>query len=70
MGRRLHERMYADMYKAAGVEPDDVDGKTELEMDLQFDAALMDAVLAHWTRRRITAVCRMWKRTPSASPRI
>ncbi len=58
MGSRLHEKMYADIYKAAGVEPDDVDGDTELELDFEFDAALMDAAVAHWTPARIKAARR------------
>ncbi len=58
MGSRLHEKMYADMYKAAGLDPDDVDGDTELEMDFSFDAALMDVVVAHWTPARIKAARR------------
>ncbi len=47
--------MYADMDKAAGLARDDVDGATELQMELEFDAALMDAVVAHWTPARIKA---------------
>lgn len=50
MSSRLHEKMYTDMYKAAGLDPDDVDGDTELERDFRFDAALMDVVIAHWAR--------------------
>ena len=55
MTDRRHEKVYADMYKAAGLERDDVDGATELQMELEFDAALMDAVVAHWTPARIKA---------------
>lgn len=58
MSSRLHERMHTVMYKAAGLNPDDVDGDTELEMDFKFDAALMDVVIAHWTPARTRAARR------------
>ena len=60
MGGRRHEQLYRQIYAAAGVDPenDDIDPDVEYGLDIEFDHALMDQVIAHWTVVRRAAARR------------
>lgn len=47
----VHQEMYEEQCRKAGIDPEDAD----LDFDLDFDALLMDTVVQHWTPSRIRA---------------
>ena len=60
MGGRRHEQMYRQTYAAAGVDPEDdyIDPGLEYGLDIRFDHALMQEVVAQWTVVRRAAARR------------
>lgn len=51
LSETVHEEMYEEKCRKAGIDPEEAD----LDFDLEFDALLMDAVVGHWTPSRIRA---------------
>lgn len=63
MPGRPRERLYRHIYERAGVGVDDenLDEDTEFWLDIEFDHALIEAVVAHWTRARRRAARAGWR---------
>lgn len=52
MSGRSRERMYRQLFERAGAVVDEVDEDTEFWLDIEFDHAVIEALVAHWTRAR------------------